>query len=65
MARRKPYVLNVESRILHRVPTKESCNMDQAPRKRYTDKLPGFDENGRPIRRCRHCFRDSRDIRGR
>jgi hypothetical protein len=59
------YVLNRRSGVLHRVPTKESCNVDQVPRKfkLFFPMLPTVRDRVHLLSRrridlifCGHCF---------
>lgn len=52
MPRQKCYVINLRSKVLHKNPTLEVCNVDQVPAKFrvYTNlAIP-------KVKKCKHCF---------
>lgn len=47
------YVLNLNSKVVHKLPTREPCNMDQCKRKKkFTQWTPEL----RQRNKCGHCF---------
>lgn len=53
MPRNRPFVLNVDTKVVHRKPTREECNVDDAVHKRNASLVPAS------YRKCQHCFAES------
>ena len=54
----EPRLLNLRSRVLHRYPAFESCNVDAIPLTKRL-RIGAGDNVPLPFRFCRRCFRDS------
>lgn len=56
--RQYQYVLNTDSQKIHRLPTREECNLDQVPRQHRSYRVEiardGLQAQGWSL--CEHCF---------